>query len=224
MSASLWKRLRQPLRQENTHIISTAEEATIANETGRPNMLSAVKGISIIGVTENTWYNQYVLQCFEASVMVYYRTNRIIPQPSSLIWSTDTRNPMWSTGKGIECYQWVWRQWQWYNQWDIRSSGFQTSCCPFLTLKIALKNICWYIYSTQFAKVCIHCCDIETVSACSTMMNCACPYSQVSGWVAHVQVLKWVSFIRCRESVVLQVSCCSPFSAALWKDLVLRTL
>lgn len=74
--------------------ISTAEDATVAKERGRPNLLSAVKGISTINVMGNTWYNQYVPQCYEASVMVYCVTNRIIPHPRGLIWSTDMRNPV----------------------------------------------------------------------------------------------------------------------------------
>lgn len=73
-------------------MISTAGEATIANETGRPSMLRAVNGIGTVGVLENTWYNQYMLRSFEASVMVYYGANRIIPQPRDLIWSKDIRN------------------------------------------------------------------------------------------------------------------------------------
>jgi len=39
------------VRQGNTNIIGTAEEADIANETGRPNVLSAAKGIGAIGGT-----------------------------------------------------------------------------------------------------------------------------------------------------------------------------
>lgn len=60
-------------------MISTAGQATITNETGRPNMLSAVNGIGMVVVLENTWYNQYMLQSFEAIVMAYYEANRIIP-------------------------------------------------------------------------------------------------------------------------------------------------
>lgn len=75
-------------------MISTAGEATIANETGRPNMLSAVNGIGTVVVLENTWYNQSMLQSFDAIVMVYYGANRKIPQPRDLIWSKDIRNPV----------------------------------------------------------------------------------------------------------------------------------